>query len=131
MQPGGLQKWWEETGILQEIMTMDDKNKREGYDDFLILFNRYINLSRIGLQKVTVPSTWEQILGLDNRFISAGYTGAPVGASSNDLLGFKNAKNRPTDAFKILCFEPDQEEILTANIPRMIFLCDFGSGNLD
>ena len=45
-----------------------------------------------------------------------------------DLLGFKNAKTRPTDAFKVLCFEPDQQEIITTVIPRIVFLCDFGSG---
>ena len=126
--PGGLQKWWEKTGILEQLGKIDEKMKREGYEEYLILFNRYINLSRIGLQKVTLPSTWEHIQGSNAPYISAGYTSAPAGSSSNDLLGFKNAKTRPTDAFKVLCFEPDQQEILTTVIPRIVFLCDFGSG---
>ena len=124
-RPGGLQKWWDETGILEEIGKLQEKRIAEGYRDYLILFNRYINLSRIGLQKAAFPKSWMQVQG-NSSYISAGYTYAP----SNDSISFKDAQNRPIDAFKILCYEPDQEDLLTSVLPRIIFLCDFGSGKL-
>ena len=127
-QPGGLQKWWEGTGILEEIGKLYEQRKQEGYNDFLILFNRYINLSRIGLQKVIHPKAWEQVQGSNPSYISAGYTSAQTSAASINKMGFKEAQNRPNDAFKILCYEPDQEDLLKSIITRMIFLCDFGAG---
>ena len=123
-KPGGLQKWWEETGIQDEIGKIEQQRKEEGYKDYLVLFNRYINLSRIGLQKTTPPRSWEQVQGSNTSYISAGYTNP----STSNPIGFKDAQNRPLDAFKILCYEPDQEELLTTMIPRIVFLCDFGSG---
>ena len=128
-QPGKMQVWWEKTGILQEIAKLEPENKMQGYNDFLILFNRYVNLSSIGLQKVASSKVWTQIQGEGSPCISAGYTSAPKGRTSDELQLFDNVQERPHDAFKVLFYNPDQEMLLATDcLFRIVFLCDYGAG---
>ena len=124
-----MQKWWEESGLLDAIVKMDQQQMQQGYEDFLILFNRYVNLSSIGLQKVPSSTAWTQIEGRGSPYISAGYTSAPQGCTPDELLEFDDVQTRPHDAFKVLFYNPDQELLLTSDsLYRIVFLCDYGAG---
>ena len=51
----------------------------------MVLFNRLVNLSLIGLQETSAPVTWEQIEGDNAQFFSAGYTSTPQGSKAVEI----------------------------------------------
>ena len=129
-KPGGMEEWWVKTGIIEKIVKMDQQATQQGYEDFLILFNRLVNLSCIHtkVQKVGIPNSWAQIQGDNPRYISSGYTSTPKGSKSVEL-DFEEVLCRPHDAFKCLFFNQDQYKLLTTNdLFRVVFLCDYGAG---
>ena len=124
-QPGGMEKWWRESG-LDKIEVLDEKTKKEAYAEFLKFFNRLVNLSAVRV----VPDpfhTWDQILGNNPRHMAAGYTSATP-PSKPGRLNVDEILNRPHDAYKIISFNKDQENLLSHDIPSAIFLNDFGAG---
>ena len=129
--PGGLKKWWEETGLSDRSKTFDQKAKDEAYTEFQLFFNRLVCLSSIKI----VPDpfqTWERIQGSNTHHMAAGHTRATEEeknmAQSGDLdinaiLKFSH------NAFKTLFFNKDQQALLTTDtFPHVIFFCDFGAG---
>ena len=73
--PGGLMKWWEETGLANRANTFDQKSKDEAYNQFQLFFNRQVCMSSVKV----VPDpfhTWMQIQGNDLHHMAAGMTKA-------------------------------------------------------
>ena len=127
-KPGGIEQWFENTGIREYVGKVDQQMKDQAFEDVLVLFNRLVNLSCIGTQKTVLPKSWKQIQGSNHHYISAGYTGAPVGGNAVDL-DFEDVLNLPHTALKVLYFNKDQNLLLTTDdILRVIFLCDYGAG---
>ena len=126
--PGGIEKWFQETGILEHVGKINQQMKDQGFEDMLKIFNRLVNLSNIGIQPANMPQAWQKITGKDDNYITAGYTATPQGSKSEEL-NFDEVLNRPHDAFKILYFNRDQYQLLTTkDLFRLIFLCDYGAG---
>ena len=127
-QPGGIEKWWENTG-LGKIEELDAKSKQEAYNDFLRYFNRLVNLSAVRVLPDPFRS-WEQIQGQNPRHMASGYTIATP-LSTSGLLSVKNLLNRPHDAYKVISFNKDQETLLSNDIPFVVFYNDFGAGEIN
>ena len=73
--PGGLDKWWEETGLADRAQKLEQKEKDTAYNEFQLMFNRLVCLSSVRV----VPDpfqTWTQIQGNNPRHMSAGHTTA-------------------------------------------------------
>jgi len=124
-QPGGMLKWWKGTG-LDRIPELDARTKREAYKEFLIFYNRMVNLSKVRVMPDTFK-TWEQIQGQNPHHMAAGYTAAsapsaPLSGDVEDLL------QRPHDAFKVIALNDDQEALLFEDIQLVVFFNDFGAG---
>ena len=127
LKPGALDEWFRATGV-EEVMGKMDKQR--SYQEFMMLFNRLVNLSCIGIQKTSAPITWEQVEGANAHFFSSGYTATPKGSKPVEL-SFGEAQNRPIDAFKALYYNQDQYIMLTTeDLFRVIFLSDFGAGKI-
>ena len=130
--PGGLEKWWKETGLADRAQKLDQKAKDDAYNEFQLFFNRMVCLSSVRV----VPDpfhTWTQIQGNNPHHMSAGHTRADQGALNQHSSGgvdVKDVLNRSHDAYKVLIFNKDQMALLTTDkIPFVFFMCDFGSGN--
>ena len=130
--PGGLEKWWEETGLAERTKKYDQKTKDEAYTEFQLFFNRLVCLSSVRV----VPDplhTWNQIQGDNPHHMSAGHTRAAQGAPNQDLgrdVDVGDILNRSHDAYKVLFFNKEQMALLTAdNLFHALFMCDFGAGN--
>ena len=131
--PGGLVKWWKDTGLANRERKFDKKEKAKAYNEFQLLFNRLVCLSSVRL----VPDpfhTWTQIQGDNPRHMSAGHTTADPVARTSHLsanVDMKDVLNRSHDAYKVLFFNKDQMSLLAAdNLFHAIFMSDFGSGKL-
>ena len=126
-QPGGMERWWRNSG-LDKIEVLDAKSKKEAYAEFLMFFNRLVNLSLVRV----VPDpflSWEQIQGQNPRHMAAGYTSSTP-PSTLGRLTVDDLINRPHDAYKVIAFNKDQENLLSNNIPSTIFWNDFGAGKI-
>ena len=45
--PGGLDKWWKETGLADRAINLDQKAKDDAYNEFQLMFNRLVCLSSV------------------------------------------------------------------------------------
>ena len=91
-----------------------------------MFFNRLVNLSAA----LVVPDpfhSWEQIQGQNPRHMAAGYT-ASTSTPTSGRLNVDEMLNRPHDAYKVISFNKDQENLLTHDIPSAVFWNDFGAG---
>ena len=130
--PGGLDKWWKETGLSNRTQNLDQKAKDAAYNEFQLIFNRLVCLSSIRV----VPDpfhTWKQIQGNNPHHMSAGHTIASSDAQaqySSGNVDVKDVLNCSHDAYKVLFFNRDQTSLLAAdNFFHVLFMCDFGAGN--
>ena len=129
--PGGLAKWWNETGLADRCKTFGQKAKDEAYREFQRFFYRLICLSSVRV----VPDpfhTWAQIQGRDDHHMTAGHTEATADeiamATSGDV-DVETILKSSHSAFKTLFFNKDQQALLTTDkYPYAVFLCDFGAG---
>jgi hypothetical protein len=124
---GGMKKWWKNTG-LDMIKELDERSKKEAYGEFLMFFNRLVILSAVKV----VPDpyhSWEQIQGHNSRHMAAGHT-ASTSRSTSGRLNVNDLLNRPHDAYKVISFNKDQENLLSNDIPSVVFWNDFGAGNI-
>lgn len=123
-QPGGMEKWWKNSG-LDSIKELDEKSKKEAYNEFLMFFNRLVNLSKVRLLAKPTEA-WKQIQGEHYpRQITAGHIAAePPPTSMKELL------NRPHDAYKVIFLNKDQECLLSNDNRFVAFFNDFGSGKI-
>lgn len=122
-EPGGISKWWKQTGLLDGTQNFDQKTKNQCYEEFQLFFNRLVNLSAVRV----VPDpfhTWVQIQGDNPRHMSAGYTKTKC----RGTIDVKDALKLPHDAYKVLYFNKDQQALLTTDELNVVFFCDFGSG---
>ena len=126
-EPGGMERWWKNSG-LDKIEELDEKSKKEAYDDFLRFSNRLVNLSAVRVIPDPLHS-WEQIQGQNPRHMAAGYTYSKP-PSTHGRLNVDDQLNRPHDAYKVIAFNKDQENLLSNRIPSAIFWNDFGSGKI-
>ena len=130
--PGGLDKWWEETGLADRAQNLDQKAKDTAYNEFQLMFNRLVCLSSVRV----VPDpfhTWTQIQGSNSHHMSAGHTTATPDAQAQYAScseSIKDVLNRSNDAYKVLFFNRDQISLLAADsFVNVLFMCDFGAGN--
>ena len=126
-QPNGMLKWWQGTG-LDQIGEMDPRMKQKSYEEFLMFYNRIVNLSKVRV----IPEafkTWGQIQGENERHMAAGFTEAlqPSARGHEDVA---DILQRPHDAYKCIAFNDDQESLLFEDIPFALFFNDFGAGNI-
>ena len=125
LEPGGIDKWFQKMGLEQFLGKID---KQRSQQDFLILFNRLVNLSCIGLQPTSQPMTWEQVEGANTQYLSAGFTSGPKGSKVTEL-SFNEAQSRPVDFLKALYYNRKQYRLLTTeDILRVVFFSDYGAG---
>jgi hypothetical protein len=124
-QPGGMLKWWKGTG-LDRIGELDAKTKTKAYGEFLMFYNRMINLSKVRV----IPDTfkcWETIQGQNSHHMAAGYTAAsPPSVSLRENV--EDLLQQPHNAYKVIALNDDQECLLFEDIQLAVFLNDFGSG---
>ena len=85
-----------------------------------------VNLSKIRIIPDTFR-TWEQIQGMNTRFMTAGYTESSS-IPPRDHKDVRDLIRRPHDAYKIIALNDDQESLLFENIRRAVFFNDFGAG---
>ena len=110
MAPGGLEKWWKDTGLANRGRKFDKKETTKAYNEFQLLFYRLVCLSSVRL----VPDpfhTWAQIQGNNPRHMAAGHATAdpavraPCSLANVDI---KDILNRSHDAYKVLFFNKEQ-----------------------
>ena len=122
--PGGLEKWWKETGLADGAENIDQMTKDQSYKEFQLFFHRLISLSSVRV----VPDpfhTWSQIQGNNPHHMAAGHTAT----TSSQAIDVGDALKRAHDAFKVLFFNRDQQALLTSDsFPHLLFFCDFGAG---
>ena len=129
--PGGLKRWWEETGLSKRENMFDQKSKDTSYNEFQLFFNRLICISSV---KVTPDPfhSWAQVQGNTPYHMSAGLTNTEQAIRSkaaSEGLDVEDALKAAHHAYKVLFFNKDQMAILTTdNAPHAIFMCDFGAG---
>ena len=124
-EPGGMLRWWHGTG-LERIGELDSRTKQKSYKEFLMFYNRIVNLSKVRVLP-DVFKSWEQIQGDNLRHMAAGYTEA----FKSSTPGYKDVEDilqRPHDAYKVIAFNDDQESLLFEDIQFALFLNDFGAG---
>ena len=129
--PGGLKKWWNQTGLADRCETFDQKAKDEAYREFQRFFYRLICLSSVRV----VPDpfhTWAQIQGRDDHHMTAGHTeatGDEIAMAASGDVDVETILKSSHSAFKTLFFNKDQQALLTTDkYPYAVFLCDFGAG---
>ena len=129
--PGGLKRWWDETGLSKRANMFDKKSKDASYNEFQLFFNRLICMSSVKV----VPDqfhSWTQVQGNAPYHMSAGLTNTGHGIRekvASEGLDFEEALKAPHHAYKILFFNKDQMAILTTDtVPHIIFMNDFGAG---
>ena len=131
--PGGLAKWWKDTGLSERSKKFDSTTKNDAYAEFQLFFNRLVCMSSVRV----VPDpfhTWAQIQGKNEHHMAAGHTKATADEKNMAQLGdveidvvLKSAHS----AFKTLFFNKDQRALLIHDtFPHVIFFCDFGSGKI-
>ena len=129
--PGGLKKWWEETGLSKRAAMFDQKSKDATYNEFQLFFNRLICMSSVKITPDPFHS-WTQVQGNTPYHMSAGLTSAEQAMRSkakSEGLDVEDALKAAHHAYKVLFFNKDQMAILTTdNAPHAIFMCDFGAG---
>ena len=118
-------KWWKRTG-LDRIPELDARTKRKAYQEFLMFYNRMINLSKVRVIPDTF-NTWKQIQGQNTHHMAAGHTKASS-PSAPLRENFKELSLRPHDAYKVIALNDDQESLLLEDIQYAVFFNDFGSG---
>ena len=131
--PGGLDKWWKDTGLANRVNNLTATEKSYAYNEFQLFFNRLVCLSSIRV--VPDPfNTWTAIEGTNPYHMAAGHTKATSDAQVQYASGdvdITDVLNRSHDAFKVLFFNRDQISLLAADkLFKAIFMCDFGAGNL-
>ena len=91
--PGGLNKWWKETGISELDNLFDQNSKHEAYQEFQPFFNRMICMSSVRVV-ADHSNTWAQVQGNKQyQHMSVGGTEAPQGMSKKaaaDDLDFED-----------------------------------------
>ena len=129
--PGGLDKWWKETGLSDRAYMFDKKSKDEAYKEFQLFFNRLVCMSSVRV----VPDpfcTWHKVQGNKLHHMGAGHTTASKDTqekASLDCLKFEEMLKEAHHAYKTLFFTKEQMALLTSDkFPSAIFLCDFGAG---
>ena len=134
MAPGGLEKWWKDTGLANRGGKFDKKEKTKAYNEFQLLFYRLVCLSSVRL----VPDpfhTWAQIQGNNPRHMAAGHTTADPAVRAQCSLANVDIKDilyRSHDAYKVLFFNKDQMSLLASDsLLQVLFMCDFGSGKFN
>ena len=130
--PGGLEKWWKETGFSNRAKMLDYRSKESGYTEFKQFFFRLVCLSSV--RAVPDPfHTWSQIDGHKQHHMAAGHTKAKQEAHDNAVSICPNVGELLQEvhhAYKILFFNKDQIALLTTDkFPFAIFMCDFGAGS--
>merc|ERR1712198_643195 len=73
--PGGLEKWWKETGLADRAQNLDQNAKDAAYNEFQLMFNRLVCLSSVRV----VPDpfhTWSKVQGKNEHHMAAGHTKA-------------------------------------------------------
>ena len=130
--PGGLDKWWKETGLSDRMHLFDQKSKDEAYNEFQLFFNRVVCMSSVRV--VADPfHTWAQVQGNKPHHMGAGHTEASQAIAKNAASGgldFEDVLKATHHAYKTLFFTKGQMALLTTdNFPSVLFLCDFGAGN--
>ena len=124
--PGGLTKWWNETGLPNRTHVLDQHTNDLAYAEFQKFFFRLVCLSSVRV----VPDpfhTWTQVQGYNYHHMAAGYTKASQGPQSYEDFG--DIIKEPHHAYKTLFFNKDQMALLiTKKFPFAVFMCDFGSG---
>ena len=130
--PGGLAKWWIETGLSGRASLIDQKSKDEAYAEFQLFFNRIVCLSSVRLVANTL-NTWAHVQGNNKHHMVAGHTTASQDThnkAASDSLEIEDILKSAHHAYKTLCFNRDQMVLLTTdNFPSALFLSDFGAGN--
>ena len=102
------------------------------FDDFKHLFSRLIGLSG-SLMAVQKLGPYHEIMGTDSNDLNAGWTRASAlkfGLEDNlpregDIFG------RSNDIYKLIFYSPDQIGLLSMSKRFVVFLNDYGSGNID
>ena len=122
-----MRSWWEKVGIWQNN-DQDITTKTHSYNEFLLFFNRTVNLSSI-VRKMVSFNAWEEVQGQGRPPIVAGFTEAPTSSATSDPLSIDDVSSRPHDAFKALYFTPGQMALLaTRAFNRIILFADYGAG---
>ena len=129
--PGGLETWWQETGLSNRGKMLNQQLKEIAYSEFQLFFFRLVCLSSVRL----VPDpfhTWTQIQGKNPHHMAAGFTKVELKTTDHSTLGANNVAmilKEAHHAYKMLFFNKDQMALLTTNeFPSALFLCDFGAG---
>ena len=119
-----MRSWWE-SFFHYKNNSQTSSVKDQCYQEFLMFFNRAVNLSSIG-RKTNVFNAWEEVEGENRPPVVAGFT--PSSGSSNS---FHDILTRPHDANKAIYFTPEQMSLLSpSNFFRVFLLADFGAGML-
>ena len=102
------------------------------FDEFKHLLSRLIGLSG-SLMAVQKLGPYHEIMGTDSNDLNAGWTRASAlkfGLEDNlpregDIFG------RSNDIYKLIFYSPDQIGLLSMSKRFVVFLNDYGSGNID
>ena len=131
--PGGLKRWWKETGLSKRADLFNQKSKDVSYNHFQLFFNRLIGMSSVKVVTDTF-NIWTQVQGSTPHHMSAGLTNTEQeirDKAASQGLDVEDALKAAHHAYKILFFNKDQMAILTTDCaPHAIFMCDFGAGKL-
>ena len=129
--PGGLAKWWEDSGLADRAKMFDQIEKDDAYNEFQMFFHRMVCLSSVRV----VPDpfhTWHQVQAGNSLHMTAGHTKANETLKTQYETGnidVKEAINSAHDAYKTLFFNRDQMALLANDsICNLIFMSDFGAG---
>ena len=114
--------WWESLSLYKND-SQDESAKDQCYREFLMFFNRAVNLSSIA-RKINVFNSWEEIEGENQPPVVAGFT-----SSTGAVSCFQDILTRAHDAFKTIYFTPEQMSLLSPkDFFRVLLLADFGAG---
>ena len=117
-----MRVWWEALSLYKND-SQDESVKDQCYQEFLMFFNRAVNLSSIG-RKINVFNAWEDIEGENQPPVVAGFT-----SSTGAVSCFQDILTRAHDAFKTIYFTPEQMSLLSPkDFFRVLLLADFGAG---
>ena len=117
-----MRAWWESL-FLYKNDSQNESVRDQCYKEFLMFFNRAVNLSSIG-RKINVFNAWKEIEGENQPPVVAGFT-----STTGDVSSFQDILTRAHDAFKTIYFTPEQMSLLSPkDFFRVLLLADFGAG---
>ena len=113
--------------LVNKSSNNDENEDREVLETLTKLL---LGLSSLSTVHPTMGSAWRLVQGADadHKSLSAGWTKSDQEMTLDDLT-FINVLNQPNNYNKLVYYNVGQQHILANNLPLVILMGDFGSGN--